>query len=86
MTARDELPRNSGGVETVVDRAGRMERAGGRDAETPRSVPLNAEKAMLHVVHMIQRRYPDRARMITRSLVLASASALLAGIGLLMLG
>lgn len=41
---------------------------------------------MLHVVHMIRRRYPDRAGSITRSLVLASGSALLAGIGLLMLG
>ena len=38
---------------------------------------------MLHIVHMIQRRHPGRARMITRSLLLASASALLAGVGLL---
>jgi hypothetical protein len=41
---------------------------------------------MLHVVHMIRRRLPDRAPTITRTLVLASAGALLAGIGLLMLG
>jgi hypothetical protein len=41
---------------------------------------------MLHVVHMIQRRYPQRAGSITRTLVVASGSALVAGIGLLMLG
>lgn len=40
---------------------------------------------MLHVVHMIRRRYPHRASTITRSLVLASASALLVGAGLLIL-
>jgi hypothetical protein len=38
---------------------------------------------MLHVVKMIQRRHPERAGTIMRASVLASASALLAGIGLL---
>lgn len=41
---------------------------------------------MLHVVRMIQRRYPDRAGTVMRTAVLASGSALLAGLGLLMLG
>lgn len=40
---------------------------------------------MLHVVHMIQRRYPDRAAGITRAMLLASGSTLLAGMGLLLL-
>lgn len=38
---------------------------------------------MLHIVHMLERRYPDRARTLTRTLVLASGSALVAGIGML---
>lgn len=40
---------------------------------------------MIHVVRMIQRRYPDRAGTVTRTLLVASGSALLAGIGLLIL-
>ena len=40
---------------------------------------------MLHIVKMIERRYPDRAGTITRTLAFASASALLAGVGLLIL-
>lgn len=39
---------------------------------------------MLHVIKMIDRRYPERAGSITRTLVIASGSALLAGIGLLL--
>jgi hypothetical protein len=38
---------------------------------------------MLHVVKMIQRRHPARAGTIMRTFVVASGSALLAGIGLL---
>lgn len=38
---------------------------------------------MLHVVKMIQRRYPERSGGILRTAVIASGSALLAGIGLL---
>jgi hypothetical protein len=38
---------------------------------------------MLHVVKMIERRYPEHAGTITRTLLLASGSALLAGIGML---
>ncbi len=40
---------------------------------------------MLHVVHMIERRYPERAGGITRALWLASGSALLAGVGVLLM-
>lgn len=40
---------------------------------------------MLHVVRMIQRRYPQRAHTVMRTTLLASGSALLAGLGLLML-
>lgn len=39
---------------------------------------------VLHIVHMIQRRYPDRAPGVTRALLLASGSALLVGLGLLL--
>lgn len=38
---------------------------------------------MLHVVKMIERRYPERAGTITRTLLIASGSALLAGVGIL---
>lgn len=38
---------------------------------------------MLHIVHMLERRHPARAGAIRFSLVFASASALLAGIGML---
>jgi hypothetical protein len=38
---------------------------------------------MLHIVHMIERRHPEKAGTITRALVLASASGLLIGLGLL---
>jgi hypothetical protein len=38
---------------------------------------------MIHVVKMIQRRYPERGRSITRTLVIASGSAILLGIGML---
>jgi hypothetical protein len=38
---------------------------------------------MLHVVKMIQRRHPERAGGIMRTAVIASGSALLLGIGLL---
>jgi len=48
--------------------------------------PSPEEMTMLHVVKMIRRRYPDRAGTITRTLVLASGSALLAGIGMLIAG
>lgn len=41
---------------------------------------------MLHIVHMLQRRHPDRAGTIMRTALFASASALVAGAGLLMLG
>lgn len=40
---------------------------------------------MLHIVHMIQRRYPERAGTITRTMLFASGAALLAGIGLLVM-
>jgi hypothetical protein len=40
---------------------------------------------MLHIVHMLERRYPARAGTITRTLLLASASGLLAGAGLLLI-
>ena len=45
---------------------------------------LAQETAMLHVVKMIQRRYPHRAGTILRSFVLASGSLLVIGIGLLL--
>lgn len=38
---------------------------------------------MIHVIRMIERRHPGRAGTITHTLLLASASALLAGLGLL---
>ena len=38
---------------------------------------------MIHVVKMIQRRYPDRAGSITRTLVIVFGSALVLGIGML---
>lgn len=41
---------------------------------------------MLHVVKMLQRHYPERAGTIMHTAVIASASALLAGLGLLLLG
>lgn len=41
---------------------------------------------MIHVIHMIRRRYSDRAGTITRILFLTSGSMLLAGVGLLVLG
>jgi hypothetical protein len=39
---------------------------------------------MIHVVKMIQRRYPERAGSITRTLLIASGSAVLLGVGMLM--
>jgi hypothetical protein len=41
---------------------------------------------MIHILHMLERRYPDRAGTIARTVLLASVGALLAGIGLLMAG
>lgn len=38
---------------------------------------------MLHVVKMIERRYPERAGTITRTMLIASGTGLLAGIGML---
>lgn len=40
---------------------------------------------MLHVVRLIERRYPERADRIVTVLALASASALALGLGLLLL-
>ncbi len=41
---------------------------------------------MLHVVRMIQKRHPRHAGTVMRTAVFASGSALLGGLGLLMLG
>jgi hypothetical protein len=41
------------------------------------------ETTMIHVVKMIKRRYPERAGSITRTFVIASGSALLLGVGML---
>jgi hypothetical protein len=41
---------------------------------------------MLHVLKMIYRRRPERAGSITRTLLIASGSALLAGVGILLIG
>ncbi|GAB2500455.1 hypothetical protein GCM10027084_12950 [Pseudoxanthomonas sangjuensis] len=40
---------------------------------------------MLHIVHLIERRFPDRPKRAVASLLLLSASALALGIGLLQL-
>jgi hypothetical protein len=40
---------------------------------------------MLHVVHQLQRRFPEHAQRIANTLVLLSASALLLGAGVLIL-
>jgi hypothetical protein len=50
------------------------------DAAARRLAP---ETTMIHVVKMIQRRYPERAGPITRTLVIVFGSALMIGVGML---
>lgn len=40
---------------------------------------------MLHIVHLLQRRFPNRQREIVTALTLMSGSVLLLGLGLLLL-